>query len=203
MANKPESVFITVRGKLNYAKILGNPVPNYEGDGKEWKLDILPLDEAKVRAAFKREGVSERIKQKEEYMDGAPYISLRQREMTKAGAKNESPRVEDVTGAIWPQDKLLGNGTIADVKIRIADYGKGLKKGMYISGVRILEHVPYVRPLFDELDEDDPYYQKANAAKLNSDADEEQVDDASQGDQAGEEDHSGNPDDDLSDDVPF
>jgi len=41
---KPESVFITIRGKLNYAKILGAPVDNYERTGKEWKMDLIPLD---------------------------------------------------------------------------------------------------------------------------------------------------------------
>lgn len=192
---KPESVFITIRGKLNYAKILGAPVDNYERNGKEWKMDLIPLDEAKARDQLKRAGISDALKQKEEYLDGTPYIPLKQRAEKKDGSKNESPRVEDITGEPWPQDKLLGNGTIADVKIRVADYGKGLKKGKYINGVRVLEHVSYAKPVFEELDKDDPYYQKANAAAK---AKQEQMDDEGEEQEDTNEDRS-----DLDDDVPF
>lgn len=148
--------FITLRGKLNYAKVLGSPVLNYDKNGNEWKLDFIITDNADL-ARLKKLGIADKVKQKEEYLDGQPHLTLRQAEFTKAGEKNDSPKVADVTGEPWDQTKLLGNGTVVDLKIRVADYGKGFRKGIYISGIRVLELVPYNRPVFDDLAEDDPY----------------------------------------------
>lgn len=188
---KPKQVdFVTLRGKVYYARVLGDPMDDYEatqgrGDGKEWKLDFVPLKDADW-SRLRKLGIGDRIKAKDDYLDGETHITLRQRtalevvedeDGTKRKKYKNRIRVVDVTGEAWPQDKMLGNETIVDVKLRIADYGKGMKKGVYINGLRVLELVPYVRPLFDELDEDDPYYQKANAASQQKRGRNEEVED--------------------------
>lgn len=160
-----KSEVITLRGKTNYAKILGEPMDNFDKNGKEWKLDFI-LEDRKDLARLKALNVSDRVKQKEDYLDGAPHMTLRQKteQVEENGRKVWKNRLKivDVTGQPWDETKLVGNGSVADIKLRIADYGRGMKAGIYIVGIRILELVPYNSSVMDELDESDPYFQKAN-----------------------------------------
>lgn len=184
---KPKSTdFITLRGRTQYAKIFGDPLDNFDGDGKEWKLDFI-VDDDRDMDRLKKLGILGRVKQKEDYLDGAPHMTLRQRTSKEKVRDEFGDMVEqwanpiyvvDVQGKAWDRTKLIGNGSVVDIKLRVADYGKGMQKGVYINGIRILDHVPYARPLFDELDEDDPYNLKANdkAKKQESNADPEDLD---------------------------
>lgn len=149
---------ITIRGKVYYAKILGNPVPNYNKDGREWKMDLELPNQATVKE-LKGLGVGDRIKQKEEYLDGAPHITLKQAELRADGSPNRPPAVVEADGRTpWDQNKLIGNESVCDVKIAVMDHGPGKKAGMYIRGVRVLKLVPYEAALFAPLDEDDEYF---------------------------------------------
>lgn len=147
---------VTIRGKLSYAKILGTPVVNYNKDGREWKLDLELTSDAAVKE-LKGYGVD--IKQRENYLDGAPYITLKQAEKKADGSDNRPPRVVEIDGKTqWDETKLIGNETVADVKIAIMDNGPGKRQSKYIRGVRILEHVPYESTEFAPLSEDDEYF---------------------------------------------
>jgi hypothetical protein len=64
-----------VRGTVHWAKVLGDPVPNYGGDNREWTLDFTP-DEDSMKT-FKELGLDERIKNK----DDEPSASERNVEM--------------------------------------------------------------------------------------------------------------------------
>lgn len=185
------SDFITLRGRTAYARVLGEPMDNFDKDGKEFKLDFILDNYAVDNKRLKALGVGDRVKQKEDYLDGQPHMTIRQKtekvrdEQTNTMVWKNRPKVEDIFGEVWPQDKLLGNDTVIDLKLRVADYGKALKKGMYISGIRVLELVPYVKNAFEEIDKDDPYYIKANAAKLSGAA---SGNDQSQDDSGGDDD---------------
>jgi hypothetical protein len=174
--------FITIRGRAQYARVLGAPMDNYDKDGKEWKIDIV-IDDAKDIKRLKALGIGDRVKQKEEYLDGAPHMTLRQKAEKKDGTPADPPEVVDLMGKPWNDKKAIGNGSIIDIKIRVADYGKGFKKGMYINGVRVLEHVPYTKNAFEELDKDDPYFKKANdmAARQASENDDDAEEEAPEG----------------------
>jgi hypothetical protein len=168
MPKAKETLYLTLRCTVNYAKLLGKPVDDYEanqgrGNGKEWKCDFVlgdPLQKGSVAdqmARLKKAGIGDKVKQKEDYLDGQPFLPLRHKEKKADGELNDPPNVVDVTGAEWDQRKLIGNGSVVDVKIRVVDYGKGFKKGVYIAAVRVLKLVAYNRTEFDELDPDDPY----------------------------------------------
>lgn len=154
MSNK--TVEMVIRGKAHYAKILGKPVPNYSKDGFEWKMD-LEIDDPTVKE-LRSAGIGDRVKQKEGYLDGGPYLTLKQRAHNNDGEPNKPPRVVDKTGKPWSDDDLIGNESTVDTKIAIVDYGVGKKKGVYIRGVRVLDHVPYKGKLFDDLSEDDEFF---------------------------------------------
>lgn len=155
MSDKVKTV--TLRGKTQYAKILGDPILNYQKDGKEWKMDFVLTGSDTVNE-LKKLGIADRIKSKPEYLDGAAYLTFKQREFKKDGSPNKPIRVVDKSGQPWG-DKLIGNGSDVDVQFVVIDYGPGMKKGVYIRGVRVLKLVEYDKPLFDDLDENDEFYE--------------------------------------------
>jgi hypothetical protein len=150
---------VVVRGKASFAKILGDPVLNYNKDAKEWKMD-LQIDKDTVKE-FKGLGIGDRVKNKEGYLDGAPHITFKHSELRKDGTPNQPIPVTDINGNLWDHAKLIGNGSDVDVKFVVMDHGPGKRAGVYIRSVRVLKLVPYVRQEFEPLDEDDEFYQEA------------------------------------------
>lgn len=164
MANK--NVTVVMRGKLMYAKVLGDPILNYSKDGKEWKFDLIPVDAKSAKAELKGYGIAERLRIKDGYANNQPYMSFKQKEYKANGDANAPIEVVDILGKPWPQDKLLGNDTVADVKFAVVDYGPGKKHGVYPRKIRILDHVPYEGGGFEPVSEDDEYFAKAAEAAL-------------------------------------
>ncbi len=160
MANmKPKT--LRIRGKASYAKILGDPVTNYAKDGKEWKMD-LELEGDDVLKELNKEGLKDKIKNKEGYLDGAPYMSFKHaatRLDKKTGqiVENKPIRVFDAKGQPWDTEQLIGNGSVVDVKFEVIDWGSD-RIGCYIRAVRVIKLVPYMTADFDPLDEDDEFY---------------------------------------------
>jgi hypothetical protein len=147
---------VVLRGKTMYAKILGAPVLNYSKDGLEWKTDLV-INKNTVKE-LKAYGIQDRVKQKDEFADGEPYLSFKSSELRKDGSKNSPIEVVDITGKPWNHDVLIGNGSDVDVKFAVVDYGVGKKRGVYIRSVRVLKLVPYNKDNFAPIAEDDPFF---------------------------------------------
>lgn len=170
MASKPST--LVFRGTLQYARVLGNPVLNYNKDGQEWKFDFVPNDpkgafkELKATGANKVEDRLRSLKDSEgnPRYEGAEYMSFKQAAERRDGTPNTPIRVEDVYGNNWPEDVLLGNGTVADVKFVVIDNGPGKFPGVYPRSIRVLELVQYQSKEFEPIDESDPYFAKAAEA---------------------------------------
>ena len=160
MANKNETV--VVRGKLNYAKILGDPVLNYSKDGKEWKTDLIVNDA--VKKEMKQYGIADRVRTKDGYVDGQPFMSFKQKELQASGKANKPIEVVDIRGNPWPQDVLIGNGSDADVKFAVVDFGAGKAKGVYPRKIRILKLVPYAKDDMPDIADDDEFRDEFEAA---------------------------------------
>lgn len=137
---------VFVSGKVYWCKLLGTPRSNYEGTGREWTVEFEPNDVT----FLKQHGLLDRLKNK--YEDRGDFITLRKKEFTNDGVKNEPVRIYDANNEPWSEEKLIGNGSEADAKIQIVDYGKGKKKGVYLSALRITSHVPYVSNEFGGMD---------------------------------------------------
>jgi len=179
---------IVIRGELNWAKITGKARPhtgNPKYDkGPSWTVDVTP-DEAS-RKLMKQHGIDGKLRDpKGEDERTETFLSLRHLENKADGGKNDPIKIVDVTGAAW-DDRLIGNGSVADVKVKVKDYGSGSDKGTYIQAVRILKHVPYVSSDFAPLKSDDEFFATGN-------------------DNVAEEDTKGaSPNaDELDDDIPF
>lgn len=154
---------IVLRGQLHYAKVLGKARPhtgNPKYDkGPYWSIDLTP--NAESRDLMKTFGIAEKLREPPEN-DKAErtesFLSLRVLENRSDGEKNRPPKVVDAQGNPWNENKLIGNGSVADVKIKVVDYGKGVQKGAYLQAIRVLEHVPYEAADFAPLPEDDEYF---------------------------------------------
>ena len=160
-----DSTTLTFRGEMHWAKVLGGPVLNYDKNGKEWTFDFIPNDPEAARAELKALGVADRLRSKEGHLDGRPYMTFKQKELKADGKPNDPIEIVDIIGDAWDQNKLIGNGTIADVRFVVVDFGAKRYKGMYPRNVRILEHVPYERKVFNDLDPNDEFYNAAKAAE--------------------------------------
>lgn len=135
-------------GKLSWTKILGDPVPNYGKDGREWTFELEPNE--KGLQLLIQNGLTDRIKgagynigTKGQHKERKPFIILKKTELSRDGNPNTPIRVYGADDADWDREVLIGNGSEGDVKIDIRDYGVGKKKGIYPIAVRVTSHVPY------------------------------------------------------------
>lgn len=146
--------------------MLGEPrlSPKYPEDGKSWTIDLVLSDDG-VREA-QALGLNDKLstnRKKPRDVNGQPFLTFKQREFQKDGKKNDPIEVKDIAGRLWDQNKLIGNGSVVDVRFNLVET-VGRDPGIYPKGIRVLEHVPYEGKDFDPVSEDDPYYAAAKAA---------------------------------------
>lgn len=179
MSNNATIVYAS--GKLYWPKIVGENalVPNYDGDAREWTFEFEPDD----TTFLKEHGLLDRLKDKEDAKnpDKGRFILLRKPEFKHDGEKNEPYRIYDKDNQPWG-DELIGNGTEADLKLRIVDWGRGKKSGIYAVAIRVTNHVPYASNEFAGMDGDNepkkaPAKAKAKSAKTSPSSSAEGFDD--------------------------
>jgi len=171
---------LTIRGKTWFAKILGEPVPNYNKDGKEWTVDvILSKSAVKELKAFKLGSKIKSIDKEDSEFNGQPFIRFKQKAARADGTPNRPMKVVDITGKDWDQETLIGNGSDIDVTFDIVDYGQ--VKGIYVRVIRVLKLVPYTGGgvEIEELDKDDPFYAEYQAALKEANEDDSPTSDDS------------------------
>lgn len=155
---------IVLRGRVDWAKLTGAPRP-YTGNpkynkGPYWNVDITP--DEKGRKMLEELGVSSKLRSPgENDHRKETFLSLRYLATKSDGSPNDPPRIVDAQGNPW-SNGLIGNGSVADIKIKVKDYGKGSEKGTYFQAARILEHVPYVSNEFAPLATDDEFFSAAD-----------------------------------------
>lgn len=150
------TAFIT--GKLQWARILGKPTQNFNQDAREWRFELEP-DEKGLQVLIKN-GLTDRIKgagynigTKGQHKDRPPFIQLKKPEFNKDGNPNPPIRIYDGDDNEWDKTKLIGNDSVADVKLDIRDYGAGKKKGIYPVAIRVNELVEYQVSEFGGMDQ--------------------------------------------------
>ena len=135
-----------VTGTLYWAKIVGSPVDNYERTGREWSVDFVPDD----TTFLKRHGLLDRLKEAKEPISG-PFIRLKKPEMNKDDEKNDPISIYTADNQPWDGSKI-GNGSKADAKLTIADWGRGKKKSIWVKALRITDHIPFESNEFAGMD---------------------------------------------------
>jgi hypothetical protein len=156
-------------GTVNWAKVLGDPVPNYNRDGREWTFDFTPDKDG--LALVKKLKIADKMKNKGD--ERGDFIQFKQKEMQTNGKPNFPVTVVDAKNMPWDPKldakgkptNLIGNGSTIEVKFRVVDYGVGKPTGVYPQAIRVLEHKPYVRQEFAPLTEDSQYFQADEAVE--------------------------------------
>ena len=155
-----KKVVAFLRGPVYWAKVIGEPRPNYNGDAREWAFEFEPNEEG--IGILKENALLDRLKNK--YEDRGKYLTLKRSELNKEGEPNKPIRILDSSNNEW-DGSLLGNGTVVDVKLDIRDYGPGKKKGIYPVAIRVVDHVEYQSNEFPPMAEDDGFKPAKKAAK--------------------------------------
>lgn len=174
---------VFAKGTLYWSKIVGRSaaVPNYEGDGYEWTFEVEPddvgflkdnglLDRLKdpldyVRKLEKRikneddpetlEELETKLSKAQEQAEGrGDYLILRKPTENKDGEPTEPFRIYDEDNEPWGEDRLIGNGSKADLKLKIVDWGPGKKKSIYCMAIRVTALVTYETDEFAAMDND-------------------------------------------------
>jgi hypothetical protein len=152
--------FNYVTGKIYWAKVLGNPVPNYNRDGNEWTFDFLP--DKQSLALFEQLGIDNKMKDKGDAR--GKFFPFKQKELQANGKANFPITVVDARDRPWDPKIVdgkvtnpIGNESVVEVKFKVVDYGKGKPTGVYPQAIRVLEPKAFVRQEFAPLPEDSPY----------------------------------------------
>lgn len=157
--NNAKNVFAS--GKIYWAKIVGDRAlhPTYDGDAREWSYEFVPDD----TSFLKEEGLLDRLKDVDDAKnpDKGEFLKLKKPELDRNGDKNDPIRIYDENDEAWPDDKLIGNGSKVDVKLRIVDWGKGKRKSIYTSAIRVTDLVPYISNEFAAMDKEEQKAKKA------------------------------------------
>lgn len=165
MTTNTNTQIVYLRGKTSFCRVLGEPHLNYAKDGREWTMD-LKLDDNAVKEV-KGYGLGAKIKTKETYLDGTPYMSFRIKEFLPDGKPAYPCKVQDANGDDWDHTVEIGNDSVVDVKFAVRDYGRGKPKGVYLRAVRVLDLVEYKGKgsgEFPKLDESDEFYGTSSKA---------------------------------------
>lgn len=112
-----------IRGPIAWAKITGKPQPGYTKSQLEWSFD-LGLDKAAIDTltALGCESYIKPVtnpKTGKDHVLGVPYIKFTRREYKANGDLGAPIRVVDAKQAPWPENKRIGNGSIANVKFAV------------------------------------------------------------------------------------
>lgn len=174
---------LIIRGTLHWPKIVGKAVP-YTGNpkydkGPYWSVDVTP--DAASRKLIDAAGISDKLKtpKGEKETRTETFLALRINENKADGEKNRPPKISNIRGEPWGEDKI-GNESIADIKVKVKDYGQTV--GVYLQEVRVLRHVPYEgASSMPALSEDDEFFAAAEAGPVadtpDPEVDEEDEDD--------------------------
>ena len=135
-----------ITGKAYWAKIL-KPTQNYSKDGEEYTIDVTVTD--KSRAALEEAGLGDKIRAAvnpnngREHASGEDYIKISVPTTTRNGDPLRAPQVKDKFGNAWPDDVLVGNGSLVDVMFLAREWTMGARSGVKpsLKGVRVVEHV--------------------------------------------------------------
>ena len=119
---------MVIQGKAKWAKITGAPGWGYKKQYKEWSFD-LGIDDATKNRLLEAGMHKQYIKNKDD--DRGDFITFKRRELKKDGTPGKPIEVVDRYGKEWDPKKLIGNGSILNVKIALNEIPdqKGTKPG--------------------------------------------------------------------------
>lgn len=112
-----------IQAKAYWCKLLGKPRPSYDGKNLEWSVDVVfdkegvkALQEFGIDRFYVKKGKPNKDNTPNE-LTGKPVIKF-VRKSTKADGSPTNPvPIRNETGDPWDPTKLIGNGTVVNIKI--------------------------------------------------------------------------------------
>ena len=131
----------TIRGAIHWAQVV-EPNTTFE---PVWCLDLSLTQE--TRKIVEADGLT--VKNKDDAR--GDFISLKHKVMRHDGERNDPPRVIDSQLNEWDAKKLIGNGSIANVRFNTFNYDYAGKSGRTsdLVGLQVVKLVEYSRDGFD------------------------------------------------------
>lgn len=129
-----------VQGKAKWTKLLGEPRPGYDESSKEWSVDLYLDEEGKKE--FLASGADKFYVKSNEDGEFVRFV----RKATKAdGSAGRPVSVEDDHGQPWDQQRLIGNGSILNIKYSLNTVkSKGqMRNKPSIIAVQVWNHEPF------------------------------------------------------------
>lgn len=150
MAEKIETAIF--QAKAYWCKLLGKPRPSYDGKKNEWVVDLLlDKDSLKVLKDFgiDRSYVKKGKPNKDgtpNELTGKPILKLVRNELRSDGSKANPVDIRDENGQPWDMSKLIGNGSVVNVKIMKFEVklpGQPARMKPYLLAMQVWDLVPY------------------------------------------------------------
>ena len=130
---------MVIQGTAHWAKVLGAPGWGYKKQHKEWSVDIA-ISEAVKKQLLAAGMTKSVIKNKGD--DRGDFLTFKRREFKRDGSPGKPIAVFDREGEEWPQNKLIGNGSIVNAKIVLNEQDDGEVKPGLIK-LQVWEHVEF------------------------------------------------------------
>lgn len=126
--------------KIYWAKVVGNPRPNYSKDGTEWSFDLSITPE--VKKQLKAAGASSYFKDLGD--DRGTFIHLKRKGTKNDGTPAKPIAIVDHANGEW-DGRLIGNGSTVNVSVAFNEYGDKVKK-IQVSplAIQVWDFVKYV-----------------------------------------------------------
>lgn len=168
-----KNTIVFVKGTLYWPKIVGRnaAVENYDRNGYEWTFELEPEDTSFLKEhrlldrlkdpftyaeKLEQDGEDEKAEAVRAANEGrGDYLILRKPTKTKDGEDTDPFRIYDKDNEPWGEERLIGNKSKADVKLKIVDWGPGKKKSIYCMAIRVTDYVPYESSEFAAMDREE------------------------------------------------
>lgn len=134
---------MVLRGKVAWAKVLGQPKDGYTKGEREWSIDFELDDEAKAK--YLNGGGSDfYIKSKENHPLG-DFLAFKRKEIRQDGTPAKPITVKDAKGNLWDPNIKIGNGSLVDVKFALNEVkvGRDTRLKPSLIAIRVLDLVEY------------------------------------------------------------
>ena len=183
-----------VKATLYWPKIVGDKalVNNYANTGREWPFAAEPedteflkkhrlLDRLKDPLAYANRledrGLDDKAEAARQAAEGrSDYLLLKKPEFNKDGEKNPPFRIIDSDNEPWGEERLIGNGSKADLKLTIVDWGPGKKKSIWCAAIRVTDLVSYQSDEFAGMDSSPAKEEKPKRKPRTKKTDDEMAD---------------------------
>lgn len=126
---------------VNWCKLLGAPRLNYNEDGHEWTVDIVVSKDQQKE--LMKNNVGDYFKTND---NGETFFKYRRNSEKPDGSPAAPVEIYDEYGDAWPQDRLIGNGSKAEVKLLMVEMKRGKNRGKFkpiVLAMKIIDHVSY------------------------------------------------------------